>query len=156
MLLSILFNNIDRHDCYKIYLSFLLFCWLPFTLFFIAVSMSQIVFLSSSSTLLTMICMSVWNQLDISICFVMIKQNISKIDVYETLMLPVPHISRICLTLTFHLLTWISIGIIYSSWAIYLPSLKCMRWGVIELLDTQVVNWGEGATGRPTNIPTSA
>ena len=32
------------------------------------------------------------------------------------------------LTLTFDLLTWISIGIIYSSWTIYLASFKFMRW----------------------------
>ena len=30
------------------------------------------------------------------------------------------------LTLTFHLLTWISIGIILSAWTIYLPSMKLL------------------------------
>ena len=52
------------------------------------------------------------------------------------------------LTLTFDLLTWISIGIIYSSWTSYLPSLKFMRWGVVELLDTQVVLGGYRRTDR--------
>ena len=37
------------------------------------------------------------------------------------------------LTLTFDLLTWISIGIIYSPRAIYLPSLKLLWQSVLEL-----------------------
>ena len=37
------------------------------------------------------------------------------------------------LTLTFDLLTWISIGIIYSSRTIYLPSLKLLGQSVFEL-----------------------
>ena len=52
------------------------------------------------------------------------------------------------LTLTFDLLTWLSIGIIYSSWSIYLPSLKFMRWGVVELLDAQVVLGGYRRNNR--------
>ena len=37
------------------------------------------------------------------------------------------------LTLTFDVLTWISIGIIYSSRTIYLPSLKLVGQSVLEL-----------------------
>ena len=37
------------------------------------------------------------------------------------------------LTLTFELLTWLSIGIIYSSRTMYLPSLKLLRQSVVEL-----------------------
>ena len=37
------------------------------------------------------------------------------------------------LTLTFDLLTWLSIGIIYSSRTIYLPSLKLVGQSVVEL-----------------------
>ena len=37
------------------------------------------------------------------------------------------------LTLTFDLLTWISIGIIYSPRTIYLPSLKLLGQSVLEL-----------------------
>ena len=37
------------------------------------------------------------------------------------------------LTLTFDLLTWLSIGIIYSSRTIYLPSLKLLGQSVLEL-----------------------
>ena len=37
------------------------------------------------------------------------------------------------LTLTFDLLTWISIGVIYSSRTIYLPSLKLLGQSVLEL-----------------------
>ena len=37
------------------------------------------------------------------------------------------------LTLTFDLLTWLSIGIIYSSKTIYLPSLKLLGQSVVEL-----------------------
>ena len=37
------------------------------------------------------------------------------------------------LTLTFDLLTWLSIGIIYSSRTIYLPSLKHLGQSVVEL-----------------------
>ena len=52
-------------------------------------------------------------------------------------------------------LTWISTGIIYSSWTIYLPSLKFMRWGVVELLDAQVVLGGYRRTDRhvQSNMP---
>ena len=46
------------------------------------------------------------------------------------------------LTLTFDLLTWISIGIIYSSRAIYLPSLKLLGQSVLELSIAQgEVDW---------------
>ena len=46
------------------------------------------------------------------------------------------------LTLTFDLLTWISIGIIYSSRTIYLPSLKLLGQSVLELSVAQgEVNW---------------
>ena len=59
------------------------------------------------------------------------------------------------LTLTFDLLTWISIGIIYSPRTIYLPSLKLLGQSVIELSVAQ----GEGLptyrhTDRLTDIPT--
>ena len=37
------------------------------------------------------------------------------------------------LTLTFDLLTWISIGVIYSSRTIYLPSLKLLGQSILEL-----------------------
>ena len=52
------------------------------------------------------------------------------IDVCKTLMPPFPNIWRIGLTLTFDLLTWISIEIIYSSRTIYLPSLKLLGQSV--------------------------
>ena len=41
------------------------------------------------------------------------------------------------LTLTFNLLTWLSIGIISSSRTIYLPSLKLLGQSVVELFVTQ-------------------
>ena len=45
-------------------------------------------------------------------------------------------------TLTFDLLTWKSIGIIYSPRTIYLPSLKLMGLSVIELSVAQgEINW---------------
>ena len=51
------------------------------------------------------------------------------------------------LTLTFHLLIWISIGIIYLSRTIYLPSLKLLGQSVLELSVAQ----GKGIpTYRPT------
>ena len=44
--------------------------------------------------------------------------------------------------MTFDLLTWISIGVIYSSRTIYLPSLKVMGQSVLELSVAQgEVNW---------------
>ena len=46
------------------------------------------------------------------------------------------------LTLTFDLLTWISIGVIYSSRTIYLPSLKLLGQSVLELSVAQgEVDW---------------
>ena len=55
------------------------------------------------------------------------------------------------LTLTFDLLTWKSIGIIYSSRTIYLPSLKLLGQSVLELSVAQ----GSGLpTYRPTDRPT--
>ena len=46
------------------------------------------------------------------------------------------------LTLTFDLLTWISIGIIYSSRTIYLPSLKILGQRVLDLSIAQgEVDW---------------
>ena len=46
------------------------------------------------------------------------------------------------LTLTFDLLTWISIGVIYSSRTIYLPSLKLLEQSVLELSVAQgEVDW---------------
>ena len=52
------------------------------------------------------------------------------------------------LTLTFDLLNWISIGVIYSSRTIYLPSLKrswvisCPRWGRLAWpLTFDLLNW---------------
>ena len=53
------------------------------------------------------------------------------------------------LTLTFDLLTWLLIGNNHSSWTIYLPRLKFMRWGVVELL--YKLFWG-----LPTDRPTCA
>ena len=41
------------------------------------------------------------------------------------------------LTLTFDLLTWLSMGIIYSSRTIYLPSLKLLGQSVVELFVAQ-------------------
>ena len=50
--------------------------------------------------------------------------------------------SRLAWPLTFDLLTWISIGIIYSWRTIYLPSLKLLGLSVLELSVAQVeVNW---------------
>ena len=59
------------------------------------------------------------------------------------------------LTLTFDLLTWKSIGVIYSPRTIYLPSLKLLGQSVIELSVAQ----GKGLpsyrpTYRPTDRPT--
>ena len=62
--------------------------------------------------------------------------NQLNIDVCKTLMPPFPNIWRI--DLTFDLLTWISIGIIYSSRTIYLPSLKLLGQSVLELSVAQV------------------
>ena len=46
------------------------------------------------------------------------------------------------LTLTFDLLTWISIGVIYSSRTIYLPSLKLLGQSIVELSVAQgEVDW---------------
>ena len=46
------------------------------------------------------------------------------------------------LTLTFDLLTWISMGVIYSSRTIYLPSLKLLGQSVLELSVAQSeVDW---------------
>ena len=50
------------------------------------------------------------------------------------------------LSLTFNLLTWLSIGIIYSSRTIYLPSLKLLGQSVLEL--------SVGTRLRATDIPT--
>ena len=50
------------------------------------------------------------------------------------------------LTLTFDLLTWISIGVIYSSRTIYVPSLKFLGQSVFEL----------SVAYRPTYRPTCA
>ena len=57
----------------------------------------------------------------------------NKIDVCKTLMPPFPNMWRVGLTLPFDLLTWISIGIIYSSRTIYIPSLKVLGQSVLEL-----------------------
>ena len=55
------------------------------------------------------------------------------------------------LTLTFDLLTWKSIGIIYLPRTIYLPSLKLLGQSILELSVAQ----GYGIpTYRPTDIPT--
>ena len=45
------------------------------------------------------------------------------------------------LTLTFDLMTWISIGIIYSSWTIYLLSLKFLEQSVLDLWVAQIVGY---------------
>ena len=56
------------------------------------------------------------------------------------------------LTLTFDLLTWKSIGIIYSWRTIYLPSLKLLGQSVLELSVAQ--GKGYRHTDRPTYRPT--
>ena len=56
------------------------------------------------------------------------------------------------LTLTFDLLTWKSIGIIYSPRTIYLPSLKL--WGKAFLSYQLHKVKGYRHTDRPTDIPT--
>ena len=53
------------------------------------------------------------------------------IAVCKTQMPPFLNIRRV--GLTFDLLTWLSIGIIYSSGTIYLPSLKLLEQSVVEL-----------------------
>ena len=59
------------------------------------------------------------------------------------------------LTLTFDLLTWISIGIIYSQRNIYLPSLKLLGQSVLELSVAQgEVNW-HGLDLWPTDLKTN-
>ena len=55
------------------------------------------------------------------------------------------------LTLTFDLLTWKSIGIIYSSRTIYVPSLKLLGKSLLGLSVAQ--GWGR-PTYRPTDGPT--
>ena len=60
---------------------------------------------------------------------------------------PFPNILRI--GLTFDLLTWISIGIIYSSRTIYLPSLKLCGQIVLEFSVAQGV--GDPPTNQHTN-----
>ena len=47
--------------------------------------------------------------------------------------------STLPLTLTFDLLTWITIGIIYLSWTIYLPSLKLVGQSIVELSVAQCI-----------------
>ena len=54
------------------------------------------------------------------------------------------------LTLTFDLLTWISIGVIYSSRTIYLPSLKLLGQRVLELSVAQ--GKGDWRTDWPTDM----
>ena len=61
----------------------------------------------------------------------------SNIDVCETLMPPFPNISRI--GLTFDLLTWILIGVIYSLKTLYLPSLKLLQQSILDLSVAQGV-----------------
>ena len=53
------------------------------------------------------------------------------------------------LTLTFDLLTWLSIGVIYWSRTIYLPCLKLLGQSVLELSVAQ--GWGI-PTYRPTDM----
>ena len=55
------------------------------------------------------------------------------------------------LTLTFDLLTWKSIGIIYSPRTIYLPSLKLLGQSVIELSVAQGFRDTDIQTDRPTD-----
>ena len=57
---------------------------------------------------------------------------------------------RLTRPLTLNLLTWISIGIIYSTRTIYLPSLKLLGQSVLELSVAQLKVKGY----RPTDIPT--
>ena len=54
------------------------------------------------------------------------------------------------LTLTFDLLTWLSIGIIYSSRTIYLPSLKLLGQSVVELSVAQGLEYWHDLW--PTNL----
>ena len=64
----------------------------------------------------------------------------NNIDVCKTQMPPFPNIWKI--GLTFDLLTWVSIGIIYSTRTIYLPSLKLVGQSVLELSVAQgEVDW---------------
>ena len=58
------------------------------------------------------------------------------------------------LTLTFDLLTWISIGIIYSSRTIYLPSLKLLGHIILELSVAQGVGDQLGLWPTDLNINT--
>ena len=56
--------------------------------------------------------------------------------------------------LTLDLLTWISIGIIYLSWTIYLPSLKLVGQSIVELSVAQGIRdqhdlWPWGLTYWP-------
>ena len=65
------------------------------------------------------------------LCYQIVIQNLLlNIDVCETLMPPSP---TWLLTLNFDLLTWKSIGIIYASRTIYLPSLKLLGQSLLEL-----------------------
>ena len=63
---------------------------------------------------------------------------------------PFPNISRI--GLTFDLLTWISIVIIYSSWTIYLPSVKLLGQSILELLVAQGVGVQDNLWPTELNI----
>ena len=69
------------------------------------------------------------------------KEPTTKIDVCKTLISPSPTYEEnaLPLTLTFDLLSWVSIGIIYSSRIIYLPSLKLLRLSALKLSVAQVV-----------------
>ena len=59
---------------------------------------------------------------------------------------------RLTRPLTLNLLTWISIGIIYSTRTIYLPSLKLLRQSVLELSVAQLKVKGYRTTDIPTDI----
>ena len=79
-------------------------------------------------------------------------KGIINIAVCKTQMPPFPNIRRV--GLTFDLLTWMSIGIIYSSRTIYLPSLKLQGQSVPELSIAQGLRdwhdlwpWPFGAKG---------
>ena len=108
---------------------------------------------TSSSPIMMMIYHSVsslkftnGNKICVNIAFTNI--SLWKIDVCQTLMPPFPNISRI--DLTFDLLTWISIGIIYSSKTIYLPSLNFLGQSTLEFSVAQGV--GDKLELWPTDL----
>ena len=81
---------------------------------------------------------------------VKLKTDRTKIDVCKTLMPLSPTYLNRFHCLTFDLLNWLSIGCIYFSSTIYLPSLKLLWQSVLELSVARCM--GDRPTYRPTDM----